>query len=101
MSLQALSYMASRNRRQRRRAFEESAAEAASNFERPTAVLHYIVNTTLISLRKYEVSRYVTLHDTESGHRKPREATRVNLGIFSVDFSDQQISASSRSKPGT
>ena len=53
------------SRRQRRRACVESAAEAASNFERPTAVLQYIVNTTLISLRKYEVSRYEALHDTE------------------------------------
>ena len=40
--------------------------EAPASLEaRPTAVLQYIVNTTLISLRKYDVSRYVTLHDTE------------------------------------
>ena len=61
----------------------------ARNFERndarnacPTALLQYTFNTTLISLRKCEDSSYVTLHDTESGHHRPREATREDLGVL-------------------
>ena len=45
----------------------------------PTAILQDTFNTTLISLRKCEDSSYVTLHDTESGHHRPREATREDL----------------------
>ena len=48
----------------------------------PTAILQYTFNTTLISLRKCEDSSYVTLHDTESGHHEPREATREDLRVL-------------------
>ena len=48
----------------------------------PTAILQDTFNTTLISLRKCEDSSYVTLHDIESGHHRPREATREDLGVL-------------------
>ena len=42
-----------------------NVARNVARHGRPTAVLQYTLRPTLISLRKREVSSYVTLHDTE------------------------------------
>ena len=47
------------------RSLSRNVARNVARNARPTAVLQYTLNTTLISLRKCQVSRYVTLHDSE------------------------------------
>ena len=47
------------------RSLARNVARNVARNARPTAVLQYTLRPTLISLRKCEVSRYVTLHDTE------------------------------------
>ena len=64
------------------RSLARNVARNVARNARPTAVSQYTLRPTLISLRKCEDSSYVTLHDTESGHHEPREATREDLRVL-------------------